>query len=189
MTQKLEQEVAVLRVNKGWGAARIQAHLKNREHTLGEPLPSTSAISRKLAKVDAMSPAEKLRFTEVRWPESFGTNDLPWESAAAVLELARSLGHPPMVPLAVWYWRATLALPGTGAEMVDQRCRLAAYAAMGESQPNRAEVFASIHTALMAGSIPPGVHHSTGDTPAATSFLMEVTADELARRTRKGEGQ
>jgi alkylation response protein AidB-like acyl-CoA dehydrogenase len=174
----IEEEV----YRKAINYPRLGATLIHREIIGDGNLPAVRTIGEMIARARALSPAEQLRYREVRWPESFGGADLPWESAAAVIELTRSIdGRAPLVRLAIWYWRASLAMPGP--DFLKQRLRLAAHAALGDSQPNRTEVFASIHDRIVSGDIPSGVH---GDEPAATNLLMDVAADELLRRAAKG---
>jgi hypothetical protein len=53
---------------------------------------------------------ERAPYTFVRFPETFDLNLLPWEAAADVLELWRTISYRPAVRLAQRYWHVTLAL-------------------------------------------------------------------------------
>lgn len=54
---------------------------------------------------------ERRQYSLVHWPESFGTPELPWESAPAILAAIRTFpeGSRPTVRAAKWFWRLTLA--------------------------------------------------------------------------------
>jgi len=70
-----------------------------------------------------MSNLEKNAYRVLRWPESFGTPELPWEASAACLELLafrdRSGRLRPSARVAKWFYRLTLAAPEAPAFVRD----------------------------------------------------------------------
>jgi len=110
MSDEAKKEVVRLfrkkRHGRPWGAVRIARQLSD-----WPDAPSVRAVGRYLEKIRGWSEAELRRYDEVAWPDSFGTSDLPYASAAAILELTRALGRPPLEPLARWYWRTLQAFP------------------------------------------------------------------------------
>jgi hypothetical protein len=121
MSDQLQDEITRRRQNPPYpGAKRIHDDLIRDRADLeqrgiirpGETLPAVRPIGRLLEKIRDMSPAERRRFQLAFWPDAFGTPDLPWESAGAVTELTRLMGRPPEIPLASWFWKTRLALPG-----------------------------------------------------------------------------
>lgn len=83
------------------------------------PPPSDRTIRRYIEQWRLLDKQARRSYQEARWPEAFGTADLPWESAAVVLELAEKGlgGRVPLIPLAVWYWRVHLTDPGATVEL------------------------------------------------------------------------
>lgn len=80
--------------------------------------PSYRTIQRRLQKWPAMPETTRNSYRLVRWPEFFlhRNPDLPWEASAAIIELTALLdGRPPLYPLAIWFWRCTLARPSLPA--------------------------------------------------------------------------
>lgn len=109
---KLENAVrTVIAENPTWGPERIFAHMYQeaiRNRLSPEHLPSTSTIARIKQR---FRDSEHAPYRLARWPESFGDSGLPWEAGAAVAELTRAIGRPPLVRLARWYWRVRQAEP------------------------------------------------------------------------------
>lgn len=65
---------------------------------------------------DPLPEGKKREYTLARWPESFITDDLPWEASATILELlqlylAEGEQHRPTVRAARWFWHVTQAMP------------------------------------------------------------------------------
>jgi hypothetical protein len=132
---------------KGLGAIKIARALGEMYAEGKVPdAPSERAVGRELTKVRRLSEVELRRYDEVTWPESFGSPDLPYSAAAAILELTRVLRRPPLIPLARWYWRTLQGFPGASvgtlhniaaqlalAEGDDVKCRaIGAAAVAGE---------------------------------------------------------
>lgn len=134
MSEEARIEVRRLHRNRGWGAVNITRELE-KMHAEGKlpredvyP-PSERAVGREVGKAKGISEAEWRRYDEVIWPDSFGSTDLPWASAAAILELAQALHRPPLLPLARWYWRTLQAFPSASVRMLQN---IAAQLALNE---------------------------------------------------------
>ncbi len=77
-------------------------------------VPSPRTIGRIRKEFLALPLEVQAGYKLVRWPDSFGSPDLPWEAASDVLELIRSYpdgDYRCTVRLAWWFWRVTLAAP------------------------------------------------------------------------------
>jgi hypothetical protein len=90
--------------------------------------PSEKSVRNIMKEHRATGPEVRRLYDQVLWPESFGTPELPWESASVVLEAIRVAeagryssgaeepprGEPyrPTVRMAQWIWRLALAEPG-----------------------------------------------------------------------------
>jgi hypothetical protein len=149
MSEETRQEVRRLCRNEGWGAVKIARELRRQFEAAGLPavdVPSERAIGRELAK--KLPEAEWRRYDEVRWPDSFGNADLPWASAAAILELTRALGRPPLLPLARWYWRTLQAFPSA---TVAALYNIAAQLALNEDDDTARR---AIGAAAVVGNLP-----------------------------------
>lgn len=123
ITERLGKEITRLRLNPPYpGAKRIYDLLLSRRAELVQAgvieedyeLPSPKTVQRHLTKyVDSIPPDERRRYLLARWPDAFGTQALPWESAGAVRELTAVLGRIPEISLATWYWKVRLRWPDT----------------------------------------------------------------------------
>jgi hypothetical protein len=84
-------------------------------------VPSLRSIERIRKEALDAEPAVQARYTAFAWPEALEDGHLPWEASSAVLELLGWLteqGHArPAIDEGLWYWRATLAAPGTPVEL------------------------------------------------------------------------
>ena len=120
MSDEAREEVRRLH-RRGLGAVRIARELEKMRGAGELPDPtqiSERAVGRQITKLRKMPDAEQQRYDEVVWPESFGSSDLPYASAAVILELTLMLGRPPLAPLARWYWRTCQAFPAADVETV-----------------------------------------------------------------------
>lgn len=166
----------------------------------GASAASIRTVGKYLREARKMNPDSRRRYREVHWPGAFGTTDLPWEAAAPVLELARLLSpNPPLMPLAVWYWRASLAFPLAEPR---QRWVLAAQLALHEDSPADLQVLGDDAT---RGTFPEPRIRVGGDMTAMeaveqlevlrgamTDFHRDATSeaiDAMARVRRGGEEQ
>ena len=102
--------------------------------------PSLRTVNRYRAAWRRLSAEERSVWRSVRWPESMESGDLPWEASATALEL---LGYyavvkrRPLVALARWFWRVTLAAPDAPLKIrVETAQALAAIAVAGDSSEN-----------------------------------------------------
>lgn len=77
-----------------------------------EDSPSPRSIGRIITE---MSEQERQLYVYVRWPESFGSNDLPWEAVPEVLDQLRIQQGAQLGRLTVrqarWYWRIARSAP------------------------------------------------------------------------------
>jgi len=95
--------------------AAAQRFEKDRDCAARDDWPSESTIGRYQRKFRQKDSAEQVGYRWLHWPESFDEGALPWEAAAATLELLRFLREKkmgrPCIMLSRWYWRLTLAAP------------------------------------------------------------------------------
>lgn len=93
---------------KGGGAPR-----GTKEHDA----PSQRTIARYQAEIRSEPPERQAPYRYFHWPESMESGDVPWEAAPAALELLRgylsTLRIRPSVALVRWFWRVSLAVPGS----------------------------------------------------------------------------
>jgi hypothetical protein len=70
-----------------------------------------------MRRFKAVPEREREAYRFFSWPETMQAGLLPWQAAHMILDLARfKLDHnmaPPLVVEAQWFWRITLAIPGT----------------------------------------------------------------------------
>ncbi|MGD9934795.1 MAG: hypothetical protein AB7T37_13915 [Dehalococcoidia bacterium] len=80
-------------------------------------IPSERTIDTWLAEFAALPAERRADYERVRWPVSFGTTGLPWESAGVVLrEMPTIVPHWSItVRRAMWFWRVTCANPALSA--------------------------------------------------------------------------
>lgn len=122
-----EERIATL-AEEGYRPAGITRLLEIEAKEEGrQDWPSPRTVQHRYDQHSKSSEEDKRQAALVRWPQSMGNADLPWEASAAVLDLLRyrdenGLGRP-KVRLAKWFWRITLAHPDS--ETVNR----AAYAA------------------------------------------------------------
>jgi len=149
MSEEIRGEVRRLYRNRGWGAIKIARELRLHFKAAGNEAeaPSERAVGRELEKAKKVSEAEWRRYDEVAWPDSFGTADLPWASAAAILELTRVLSRPPLLPLARWYWRTLQAFPSANVATLHN---IAAQLALAEDDDSARR---AIGEAAVAGNL------------------------------------
>jgi len=134
-----------------YGAFRVRnavAEAARKEQIPEDELPSQRTFDKKVAfiKGDETVQKEITALRRVQWPESFGTEDLPWQSAVAVLDFLEvfprlqinsGLGFGllmdgqtrPTIRAAKWYWRLFLAAPEAP---IDKRALMACMAAFTE---------------------------------------------------------
>lgn len=92
-------------------AARLSAEAEAMDRS---DAPSESWIRKERRAFGGLDPDDREQYRYVHWPESFGTDELPWASAAALLpELRwlRALHARPSVRWASWFWRISLSAP------------------------------------------------------------------------------
>jgi len=132
-----------------YGGVRIKNAMTEtaKRYGIDEKPPATRTIEKRVAKIKAdaaaMAKVEALR--RVRYPESFGDLDLPWESVPHILDFMTiypSLqadpnlvdimvdgSYLPTTRAAKWYWRLTLAAPDSPQR---SRCIMAFMSAFAE---------------------------------------------------------
>ena len=112
---------------------RIAAVLEEEAQRLGrDDSPSERSVGR-IRKHHERPGAEDERreYRLYRWPNSMEDESLPWEAAAAGLELMRAYGYKrPLVPLVRWFYRLTLAVPDAPLK---ERKNRAIFLAMNEA--------------------------------------------------------
>lgn len=81
----------------------------------GAEVPSERTIGRIKKSWDELPEDRKRLLQEVQWPQSMGTELLPWDASPAILELLGEygtwMGVRPEIGLASWFWRITQAAP------------------------------------------------------------------------------
>jgi len=120
------------------GPLGIRARLVKAAADMGKAdvlrVPSLRTIGRIQREFRQRPEEERRPYRELHWPESFEGGDLPWEAAAAALELMRVWGRGPRldmispearrhlspsarpsVRLSRWFWRVTEAAPDAPA--------------------------------------------------------------------------
>jgi hypothetical protein len=152
----IEEEV----YRKAINFPRLGATLIHREIIGDGNLPAVRTIGEMIARARALPEVEQRRYMEVRWPESFGTADLPWEAAPHIAELRSWLAHAPTVSVAKWFYRVTLAAPGLHPA---QRNVAAVWLSRADAAGDRAEL-RRIGERVASGDIPRTLHppHSDG---------------------------
>ncbi len=126
-------------------AARLEEEAAALERT---DSPSEKSVRTIMAEHRKASPEERRSFSGVHWPESFGTPELPWEAAPAVLDLVRlTEGTRPTVRVARWFWRLTLA--GLADNSPEERAMWALLAAECEFSDGTDGVWRSIEQRLL----------------------------------------
>jgi hypothetical protein len=104
-------------------------------------VPSQRTIGRIKERWRDLPSQRQLLYRQFHWPESMGSDQLPWEASAAVLELLSWLRETsdaeawqrPDTGLVTWYWRATLAAPNAPTNIRVQAARhLLAWEILGE---------------------------------------------------------
>lgn len=100
------------------GARAIKAQLERIGREIDRSdWPEERTIAKYISTFDRLPEHEKQRYHSVYWPETFERGILPWEAAAACLELLNEHQgkERPTVRLARWFWRVTLAAPDAPA--------------------------------------------------------------------------
>ena len=100
--------------NPEWSSAKIAQRLEEEANQLGRnDWPSEKACRNYMAIHRQAGEHERRQYRLTYWPVSFGTPELPWEAAPAVLEAVRMTCEDgrPTVRTAKWYWRLSLAAP------------------------------------------------------------------------------
>lgn len=121
--------------DKLWSAAEMRRRLEAEVGAgrLKGELPSIRAIHDILAKARSQPMEARRQLGEVRWPEAFGDDFglMPWSAQPAYFELLYRLGGQlPLLPLAQWFWRLSLAAPDAKTSV---RHYMAAAMALAES--------------------------------------------------------
>lgn len=120
-------------------ARQIRSRLQAEAEAAGRgPAPSERWVYRALKEFADLSSSEQNQYELARWPESFISGALPWESAATILELLRLLlPDRPTVRVARWFWRVTQAAPAADIGRREAIAReLAADEVLGPVQDN-----------------------------------------------------
>ncbi len=156
-----------------------------------DDFPSARTVARRQAEFRSLTTEEQEEYRLYFFPETHerAGHDLPWESAAACLDLsdhlAKQYGRRPTVRLAKWFWRVTMARPGL---VTENRYYAAQWLATWE-------VFEPTHGALDRRRLERlllggqrdfndlGVLLPKGDTGTALEILLEIQfgAEEQAR--------
>lgn len=120
-----------------WGRREVREALTQHAAERGMSpvdVPSESTVGRIMADFRKAGPAQRRNYERFRWPESLGTDDMPWEAGRALLDLlayhdAHEMPRPPN-RLARWFWRVTLAAPDAP---IEERLSVSIGLASGES--------------------------------------------------------
>lgn len=99
------------------GDKAIADRLKAEDAKLGKgDYPSARTVRRIRDEYGKLQEVERRQYQLFSWPGSMGEEDLPWEASPAALELLQHYRNNgfgrPLLRLAKWYWRASLASPG-----------------------------------------------------------------------------
>jgi hypothetical protein len=159
--------------NPRLSSTKIAARLEEEAHALERAdWPSEKACRNYMALHRNAPEEERRQYRLARWPESFGTPDLPWEAAPAVLEAVRVAGeaYRPTVRTVKWYWRLTLAWPESQPE---DRLEMARVLAVAEAtDPAMAsDTVRAIESILLHRTPPPS------DGSDRTVFLVGTTRE------------
>lgn len=178
--------------NPKWGSLKIARQLEKEAKELRRnDWPSEKACRNYMARHREVPEHERRQYRLVYWPESFGTPELPWEAAPAVLEAIRIAGEDkrPTVRTAKWYWRLTVAAPDMRPE---DRLEMARHLAAVEASdlPSAAESWRGFEWKLLHPGIPmPEPHRiwTSIDKAVAEGVFSPSVAEQIkeSRRRRK----
>lgn len=156
-----------------------------------DDFPSARTVARRQAEFRNLTAVEQEDYRLYFFPETHerASHDLPWESAAACLDLTEHLaerfGRRPTVRLAKWFWRVTMARPGL---VTENRYFAARWLAIWEIfEPEHGTLDRRrLERLLRGGQVDVndfGVLLPKGDTGAVLEILQEIQygAEEEAR--------
>jgi hypothetical protein len=120
--------------------AAAQRFEKDPECAGRDDWPSESTIGRYQRAFRKKDPAEQVGYRWLYWPQSFEEGALPWEAAAAVLEILRfyldkGMGRP-RIAIARWFWRLTQAAPDAPVNMRSTLAQLLHGASISNAPPS-----------------------------------------------------
>ncbi|MBI4491736.1 MAG: hypothetical protein HY690_02970 [Chloroflexi bacterium] len=86
--------------------------------------PSKRSLNRIRDDFHRLPEPQQREYGQVRWPDSFGRGDLPWEAGRAALDLLRFHDEQgldrPTVRHVRWFWRVGMAAPGIPTQDADR---------------------------------------------------------------------
>lgn len=180
--------------NPGWSSSRVAQRLKEEAHRLGRnDWPSEKTVRNYMALHREASEHERRQYRLTYWPESFGTPELPWEAAPAVLEAIRIAGEDnrPTVRTAKWYWRLALAASALHPrERLDMARKMAAAEASGLARA--AESWRGFEWKLIHPGVPmPEPHRiwTTIDAAVAEGVFDPAVAERIKESRRQREAK
>jgi hypothetical protein len=172
-------------------------------NTEDDPCPSERWIASEQAAFRSMETTARRQYSLLRWPASFENGALPWEAAAASIEMLRYCEYAkrprPLVRAARWFWRLRQTAPDAFTDVIyDMAWGLVA---AGGSM-DKSDVPAGVESLLIWQAWDDDARKEYDDArtllgerlvhfpePSRPPWMMEATARWILKRTEAGDGE